>query len=492
MSRLFIILAINLASFAAFASGAFQGAPAPTKLATTSASTYYVRTGGSDGNACTSAAAPCLTVNGALSKIPRDIYHAVDVDLGQGTFGGFTVEGFTVHPVPGRTTYLSIHGTLINATPATGTSSGTLSSATAVSGATFGTLTDSTQTWTTSDLVGKLVGITGGTGNSSTSTYVITANTATTLTVAGLGTTPNNTSTYQIYDWGTTINTPTGTATGLDGLTSVQAACVRFDNNNIKTNPNPGDLLGLTKVKLACTSGSNQVDVEGPSDGVTLRWDWLNTPSGTPSGNVLVQTGANLRFFNNYSVQSTAVSTIHITTWSTTSYAGGISISASYFFQGQRGMIATPLNAVVGTSYFFGQNGSSIDGTGIGSVGMQVFANRMDCNGTTSSAIRGGFSTAGGNGAFTFGMSSGDISNCLIGVELRGSAQTANISLLSGTGNTTALSAKWGAHMQVSSDVTVTGTTELAVDGATSTLTSMRGLTPKVFKDSNYFSAIYE
>jgi len=63
-------------------------------LETTAALTLYVDTAGSDSNACTaSGASACLTVQGALGKIPKRIKHPVTINIASGTFDGFRIEG---------------------------------------------------------------------------------------------------------------------------------------------------------------------------------------------------------------------------------------------------------------------------------------------------------------------------------------------------------------------------------------------------------------
>ena len=82
---------------------------------------------------------------------------------------------------------------------------GTAASATAT------TLVDSTQAWTASVLIGLFIRITGGTGVGQVK--VITANDATSVTVATWDTNPDSTSTYEIYrvvDNVVEVHTPQG------------------------------------------------------------------------------------------------------------------------------------------------------------------------------------------------------------------------------------------------------------------------------------------
>src|SRR5262249_38054439 len=107
---------------------------------------------------------------------------------------------------------------------------GTATGGSAGSGSTFGTLTDSGQAWTTNNLRGRFVSITGGTGNGQF--FVIDSNTATQLTIVGTWTAPTGTSTYAIQDSSVTINTScTSTGTGIAASTPNLATIFIIDNS---------------------------------------------------------------------------------------------------------------------------------------------------------------------------------------------------------------------------------------------------------------------
>lgn len=174
---------------------------------TAGALTLYVDAAGSDGNGCTSSgASACLTIQGALGKVPQNVRHPVIINVGVGTFAGAILSGYLVRTAATAAlgSYLLIQGTYSTATVATGTATGTATAGTAGSGPTFGTLTDAAQTWTVNDLRGKMVEVTGGTGAGNR--YIIDSNTATALTIVGFWVAPTGTSTYVIEDWGTAVN----------------------------------------------------------------------------------------------------------------------------------------------------------------------------------------------------------------------------------------------------------------------------------------------
>lgn len=147
--------------------------------------TLYVRADGADFHTClaNTAAEACLTVQAAIDKIPKHIKHAVTLYIGAGSFGGFSVTGFTVSDSGG----LVIEGALGLATVTTGTASGT------ATGGSTTTLVDSGQSWTVDDLVGKLIEVNGNVER------VIYSNTSNTITYAGVGTSPSGLA-YRILD----------------------------------------------------------------------------------------------------------------------------------------------------------------------------------------------------------------------------------------------------------------------------------------------------
>ena len=58
---------------------------ATTQTATTYSPNYYVATTGADTNTCTSVGQECLTIQGALDKIPKAVNYPVTVNVAAGT-----------------------------------------------------------------------------------------------------------------------------------------------------------------------------------------------------------------------------------------------------------------------------------------------------------------------------------------------------------------------------------------------------------------------
>lgn len=143
--------------------------------ATTAVGTFYVDPTGNDTNACTSAGTgACLTVGGALAKLPTAIQHAQTINVAAGTY----TEGIDVNKQ--MSANVNITGpALTNVTPTTGTATGALTS---VELTTPVTLTDSLQTWTINNFTGRFMVMTSGAANGQA--RAIAVNTATSITLA--------------------------------------------------------------------------------------------------------------------------------------------------------------------------------------------------------------------------------------------------------------------------------------------------------------------
>lgn len=197
---------------------------------TTGAMSLYVRTTGSDANDCLAAGTACLTVQAALNKVPQFIGHAVTVDIGAGTFDGFTIRGFQFQNATGA---LSVSGALALSTLATGTNSGT---------ATGGTTTlcvDAGQAWTASDLVGRMVLV-------GSEYRAIRANDATSVTLVGALSGTCNGAAYSIREAATIVNTESES----DAVISVSnvsgyAGAPKVTLQNFRVNTPAGATYGL-------------------------------------------------------------------------------------------------------------------------------------------------------------------------------------------------------------------------------------------------------
>ena len=248
----------------------------------TSTPTYlYVSTTGSDNNTCTGpGTAACLTIQGAVNKVPPQIQHPYIISVGAGTFSaGAYISGFDfamgqygIGDAGVGGPYLKVVGTLAAVAPTTGTATGTFTSTTqggdgilnALGGnpslANWATATVSGATWTAHNFKGDLLTITGGTA---VGTVVeIADNTSTVLTVVGTWpqATPDSTSTFAIQTatGGSVINgvlaRPPGTTGYNAGRGLGNGGASFFVSNNTGTGWFSGNGVG------ASTHGGSTVD----------------------------------------------------------------------------------------------------------------------------------------------------------------------------------------------------------------------------------------
>lgn len=116
-----------------------------SSLQTTAAVTLYVDPTGSDANACTAiGTAACLTVNGALAKLPKFINHNAVVNVAAGTYAPFTIGAFTIM---GGVSLSIIGAALAPTTVPSGTATGLVGSYDAGRFPSRPSITDPTQAW---------------------------------------------------------------------------------------------------------------------------------------------------------------------------------------------------------------------------------------------------------------------------------------------------------------------------------------------------------
>ena len=254
--------------------------------------TLYVDPTGSNSNACTaSGTSACLTLAGALAKLPRFLENNVTINVAAGAYA----TAFPTLPnlYIGSGVTLAITGTMSAFSPATGTASGTTTAAAAGSTSSPPTITDSGQAWTVNNLKGAFVSFTSGTLNGQT--FPIGSNTATAITFAG-STSAGVGATYSIVTPGSTFNsTSQSTIAGYDGPGTITVSNIQisrtgatailcqapiltlftFTNCDIRGSTSVGFSVGAGLMRL---SGSY---VQGASIAVSVSTTSLKGPSST-------------------------------------------------------------------------------------------------------------------------------------------------------------------------------------------------------------------
>jgi len=120
--------------------------------------------------------------------------------------------------------------------------------------------------------------------------------------------------------------------------------------------------------------------------------------------------------------------------------------------------------------------------------------NKIDCTGapSPSSGIWMNNSATASQTPLGFGGNYNDISNCEVGIEIDGHGRVDIGVAWTGTGNTTAYKIEHGGTVVIRSDTTLTGTTEINIDGNTYTLSELRSFTPVRITNAATRSIIYQ
>lgn len=452
---------------------------------TTAPITLYVESTGKNTNPGTQAL-PFLTVQAALDSVPKRLRHLVTIKIGIGTFAGFSVQGFTVDPADGTAVCgLDIQGTLITATATTGTASGTATSgvATNITTDVMSQLVDAGQTWTINEHKGKLLEVTAGTGSSASLLYPIVSNTATALTtVVG---TFDSTSVYVIRTWGTVINTTVPSAQSIPrvganpfaGPTSV----VNFSGN--LTARNAAD-FALQRLKLA-PSGSPTYLVQCSGGNAALGISHCNgtTTSFGPTQFAFINSGPSFISRCVLSASGSFTSGVYIDGPITTSQ---VNFSAFFFAGGT--CIAVPNGIFIANTNYMENATVGVDLTGSRSSGLSFGGNWILACGTGIKANGGGES-----GSAQLSPLSNNIRNCTTaGIVLQGPvamiAGGGGANNFYGSGNLVGLVMSRGARANLGPGYTLAGTTEITLDGVSTTVATMRAASPTLI--TNTFGTI--
>ncbi len=453
---------------------------------TTAALNLYVDPTGSDSNACTSTGtAACLTIQGAIDKVPKTILDPVIVTVGAGNFAGAYVAGFTVGKPRSVAAgaYLSLLGTLATSTDlATGSATGTFTSGTAgtSSPAVFGTGVMTGQTWTVNDLRGRFVEVTGGTGSGQI--RVVQSNTADTITIAGTWTAVTGTSTFAIRDSVSVVNSGVVVPVQINAVVGTAAiGFVIYDNLAEVGVGTTSALVGVENMRIATANG---IQITNTSKSLIRQCQFIVGASGI---GIRLLSLSSVALYSSYFDASSGLYGFY-----SVSSSGPQFLSTSLIRGGIAGLAVSDAG-----------NGFNVLGVAIeASTSYGVWVNgpisksqfngvRIDCGGVgTGIAILFG-SSNGTMGGSIAGIG-GDISNCPTAISATGTHHLSLASVWSGTGNTTAISLTEGAALKLSSTSTITGTTELSIDGTTYTIAQMRALSPKIISNLAHGTRVYE
>lgn len=108
-----------------------------------------------------------------------------------------------------------------------------------------------------------------------------------------------------------------------------------------------------------------------------------------------------------------------------------------------------------------------------------------DFAGASIAGFTVGNAAVAADGAYT------DISTATTAIKADDNRYSARLSAVTGAGNTTVVNATNGANVFVASTCTITGTTEISIDGAASDFATMRAATPKYVTNATTGSRVW-
>jgi hypothetical protein len=448
---------------------------------------------GNDGNACTTLATPCQTIQGGIDHVPRLFRHNVVVNVGPGNYRGAIVSGFRSEVLwdagtPndfGRRSAFVIQGTLALAasgndggalgdTP-TGTCGGGVTTPCATNQV-IGPTTDfahatftaeSTKTWAVGILRGKFLEVTS-TAGTVVQQYPIVDNTATVITVPTwntlgvAGVLPTIASTYRILDHATNVNTAVVTnLTGgipfdLTGSAAVPPAS-NFNGrlgfmfmNDDGVGRAFGPFFGLDKIRIsgADISGSAVYLVSGS---VYVNRSRLETNNGLGQISMFASGGRHLELNQNYF--TTNATGVFVNAAATVGGVGGVSMGVNVFDGCGAGCVrgnSVGRFILAGADFRIGASASATwQPIRLSETFTAITNSKIDCTAPSSRTaidITGG---AGNRSQIVALLSGLTISNCNVVANVNGYGHViSGANRNSGTGNTTVYSLTNGAIVE--------------------------------------------
>ncbi len=429
--------------------------------------TLYVETTGNDANPGT-AISPFRTIQAAIDWLrPYEIAAGVTIQVGAGSFAGFMVGMFKYRLVPGVSVFVDIVGT------EEVVYSGTITSSTLDQ---WRTGVDSTKTWIVNELRGMFV--------KSTSLGVLNLpvleNDATSFLVP---TTSVPSGAYTITRPSTIITGPafsgSGSAANASAVGIIHLADCDGSNQMIAAQTR------IRMLKLSDSTATTFVQIRGRS---YLSMQECVFQSSASAGTLIQASGAVIgscsisqsAFLSGAGTVSGLGATGGAIKWTATQCLFNVS-STACLFDG-------PGHAV--NNCYFAPSVTSAVQLQVGRVG-QVVATTCRFLANTSGV---GALFIEKTGSMLY---SGELRflSCTLALSCLGVMDwSISSGTITGTGNTTGISCAIGGKARITATSTITSTTDISVDGVTSTLVAMRALTPKAFPVSPnvYGSVVYE
>lgn len=465
--------------------------PAQFNYATTAPLSLFVDSAGYDGNDCKSIGSACLTLQGAINKVPKRVRHAVEITVSTGTYAGASIEGFSFDRSGNATgsAWIHLNGTLVTATAASGAPGGTVTSGTigAFSDGTLNTLTVSGAGWTSDDFKGKLVWFTSGSNNGKL--FTIASNTSTVISFAGfVSPAPANGDGFLVLDWGTTIS---GTVPQWSSPSGVFGAYFANIISLVIQDSGRAENVSINKLKFSTAPTGSVTGVL--VNGATASFTYNRFEGTTGGARIYVSNGSKvLAQANSFSLNSSARAFYALdestldpaveTMFSVVHGKGNVFLGQSLGF-GRGYMLDN--GAVVSNYDYFNNLDRCFN---LGRAEVYVFKDVMVGGSLgVNYSLADDLPTSGQ--AQIDGSWIANMSNAAVAMNGAGRVAVKNVG---GTGNAVGLRCWTNCLMVVYAATALTGTDEISMDSATSTLATLRAASPRTILDPWYGSRIVQ
>lgn len=491
MKRLFVVLALLCA-------GSSYAQDLQLITATTANTTYYVATTGSDSNACTVAALPCLTITGVLTKIPRIIRHQVTVSMAAGTYtgAGAWIAGFQFDNTGNGGAWLAMQGALVPATAASGSSSGTATAGTKglINDASLNTVTVAAAGWTVDDFKGKLLKFTSGAlSGANAKWYPIVGNTSTVITFSDLvAAAPAVGATFQVQDWGTIVDQTVGSYRMPSNYQAVTTPWAAWEVDNTG---GEYENVFIRFIRFNAVNGGSGIQVDGPSSVGVMNCKF----DGSSNFATVGMSGRVKVFFEDNAVDQTNSA---IPAFTNIEYdqpnaplPSSVYLRGNYVF-GQGGtrhgyVVSGPSNFVNSTGNYYRDLERAF---WVGS-----FASLYSTQDFFDNTAQGVTVSYGVDVASASATLSGDyfLNNSTVAVRADGRVSVTfdPATLSAGAGNAIGVWAADGATIQIQAATAIgaaVSTNEVKVDSTAETYATLRGATPAVLLDARTGARVYQ
>ena len=445
---------------------------------------------GSDSNTCTaSGASACATVAGARALVPKLVQHPVTITIAAGTYAGDSLFAFAYTPATTAAgAYISFIGAQQAFTVATGTNSGTATGVGTDSDG-FSTLTDSGQTWTASNLQGRFLAITGGTGSGQT--LPIYENTGTIISVVGTySPAPVAGSTYEIRTPAVIVTTGVNQM-ALPGSAAGNPSTFNIGNSPTQRYSSTDANIAFTDIDFSPATGSRAMTLQQSTVSL-LRCRVAG------SNQTLFQLGSNSRLVANYTTMVGGSSGAVITAGRQGETGVAVTLqrvwmkaTASYAI-----LAASPnVGGAIGSSFRIDLGTAATGGFGSlqGGFGDTQVAGRIACAGTTPKGVTLTKPSLSGNSTGVFGISDLRVSGCGTAIEALGTGNIIFVRDGDFTSNTNGLVANYGGTIILGNGgVALSGNTnDVTVGSTVMTFTAFNALVPVSVADLNEGSRIF-